>query len=186
MTRNRLGFLAITIAVALGCAALAQDAPKKDAPKEGAKKASGGILQPGMTPTAGSYDAPHGKLGDKADKPWSTTTIEAAVDGKPRTGKLDTVIGEIIDFSCYPQLGKHGDKHRDCAQKCFRAGMPIGLLAKDGSVYLLTEEEHHPRRDGQTNFRDAAIEHAGHIMEVNGTLATLGGYKVLYVAGFKK
>ena len=185
MLRNRLLHLALVLGLGMPAgAAWAQDA--KAAPKKAAAKAESGILQPGMTPTAGTYDAPHGKLGDKAAQPWSTTTIEASVDGKPRAGKVATVAGEIIDFSCYPQLGKHGDKHRDCAQKCFRNGMPIGLLAKDGTVYLLMEEEHHPRRDGQTNFRDAAIEHAGHVMEVNGTLATVGGTKVLYVSGFKK
>ncbi len=182
MLKNRLLLFALVLGLATGLTA-AQD--KKAAAKKPAAKESG-ILQPGMTAGAGTYDAPMGKVGSKTDQPWSTTTIEASVEGKPRDGKVTAVVGEIIDFSCYPQLGKHGDKHRDCAQKCFRNGMPIGLLAKDGTVYLLMEEEHHPRRDGQTNFRDSAIDHAGHIMEVSGTLATLGGTKVLYVSGFKK
>ena len=39
-----------------------------------------------------------------------------------------TRVGEIVDFSCYLQLGKHGEKHRACGQKCVNNGQPIGLL----------------------------------------------------------
>jgi hypothetical protein len=154
------------------------------------KKMSGkgsGILQPQMTVETGSYDKPAGKLGDKVAAPWSNTTVGAAVDGKPNPGaKEATLVGEIVDFSCYLQIGKHGEKHRSCAQKCFNSGQPIGLLTKDGSLYMLMEEEHDPRRDGQTNFRQAAVEHAGHIMEVTGTESGHAGYKALYVHGFMK
>src|SRR5437867_7796833 len=130
-----------------------------------------GILYPNWSPpTAGTYDAPAGELGKKvsADAVWSTTTVSSAID-KPLPAKPVTVTGEVIDYSCYLQVGKHGDKHRDCGQKCLRNGQPIGLLAKDGSMYLLMEEEHNPRRDGLTDFRSAAIEHMAHIMEVTGT-----------------
>lgn len=148
----------------------------------------GGILQPQMTVEKGkgTYKEPMGKLGDKPAQPWSATTIGASVDGKPNAGAVKTVTGEIIDFSCYLQVGKHGEKHRDCAQKCFRAGQPIGLLTADGNIYMLMEEEHDPRRDGQGTFRDAAIEHTGHIMEVTGTSSTVRGFNALYVQGFTK
>jgi hypothetical protein len=113
--------------------------------------------------------------------------VAAAVDAKPNPGaKSSTLVGEIVDFSCYLQIGKHGEKHRSCAQKCFTAGQPIGLMTKDGSLYMLMEEEHDPRRDGLTNFRQAAVEHAGHIMEVTGTQSEHAGYKALYVHGYLK
>ena len=112
----------------------------------------------------------------------------AAVDGKPNPGAKEmTVTGEIVEFSCYLQIGKHGEKHRSCAQKCLQNGAPIGLLTKDGTLYMLMEEEHDPRRDGLTNFRQTAIEHAGHIMEVTGTNWNHpGGYKGLFVHGYLK
>lgn len=154
---------------------------------QGKKPAKGpGILQPQMAVETGSYAAPHGKLGEAPDAPWSATTIGAAVDKKANAGKVSTVTGEIIDFSCYLQIGKHGEKHRACAQKCFTAGQPIGLLAQDGTMYMLMEEEHDPRRDGLTDFRKAAIEHAAHIMEVSGTESMHGGYRALYVHGYLK
>ncbi len=134
----------------------------------------------------GTYAAPMGKLGTKPSEPWTATTTGAAVNGKTNPAKVATVTGEIIDFSCYLQIGKHGEKHRSCGQKCFTNGQPIGLLTEDGTMYMLMEEEHDPRRDGLTDFRKAAIEHTAHIMEVSGTVSEHGGYKALYVHGYLK
>ncbi|MBI1830874.1 MAG: hypothetical protein HYR84_05410 [Planctomycetes bacterium] len=144
------------------------------------------ILNPGMTPDKGTFDKPHGKLGQTGKGPWSATTLAAGVDGKPLAGKVVTVVGEIIDLSCYTQLGKHGTKHRDCGQKCLKNGQPIGLLTKEGKVYILMDEEHDQRRDGLTNFRLAAIENMAYVMEVTGTLTQVEGVQALYVRGYVK
>jgi hypothetical protein len=105
---------------------------------------------------------------------------------QPVSGKAVTVVGEIIDLSCYLQVGKHGDKHRDCGQKCVKNGQPVGLLASDGTVYLLCDEEHDPRRDGMTEFRKAAVELMAHVVTVNGTQTEVGGQKAIFVQGFLK
>jgi hypothetical protein len=167
--------LALTATLSLAVSVSAQDKAK-------GKKSK--ILQPQMSP---DFAAPMGKLGDKPADPWSATTLGASVDGKPNANAaVKTVVGEIVDFACYLQVGKHGDKHRDCAQKCFRNGQPIGLLTSDGAMYMLMEEEHDPRRDGMGVFRQAAIDHAGHVMEVSGTVWSMDGYNALYVSGFLK
>ena len=145
-----------------------------------------GILHPEMKVEGGSYDKPMGSLGQKTAQPWSATTVTAGVDGKPEPGKSMTLVGEIVDFSCYLQLGKHGEKHRACGQKCVQNGQPIGLLAKDGTLYMLMPEEHDPRRDGGVDFRPAAADHMGHIMSVTGTEAGHMGYRAIYVTGFTK
>ena len=144
------------------------------------------VLHPQMTPEKGTFDKPEGKVGQKTDQPWSVTTVAASVDGKPLPGKVVTVVGEIVDMSCYLQVGKHGAKHRDCGQKCLRNGQPIGLLAKDGTLYWLMEEEHDPRRDGLTNFRQAAIDQMAYVMEVTGTLSEVSGQKAIFVTGYLK
>ncbi len=144
------------------------------------------VLHPQMTPEKGTFDKPEGKVGQKTDQPWSVTTVAAAVDGKTLPGKVVTVVGEIVDMSCYLQIGKHGAKHRDCGQKCLRNGQPIGLLAKDGTLYWLMEEEHDPRRDGLTNFRQAAIDQMAYVMEVTGTLSEVSGQKAIFVTGYLK
>ena len=158
------------------------DTPKASSKGKGKKSK---ILQPQMNPDFSA--PPMGKLGEKPAEAWSATTLGASVDGKPNPNPaIKTVVGEIVDFACYFQVGKHGDKHRDCAQKCFRNGQPIGLLTADGTMYMLMEEEHDPRRDGMGIFRQAAIDHAGHVMEVTGTSWSLDGYNALFVQGFIK
>ena len=144
------------------------------------------ILHPEMAPAAGSYGEPAGTLGASPEKSWSDTTIEAAVNAKPLDGKVVTVVGEVVDLSCYLQLGKHGEKHRACGQKCVEAGAPFGLLAEDGAIYVLMPEEHHPRRDGQTDLRAAAVENMARIVRATGALTEVEGVKSLYVSGFVK
>jgi len=168
---------------------LAAALPAEEAKKDQGKKGGGGsaILHPELTVAAdgGSYEKPMGKVGEKPAAAWTQTTVAAGVDGKPEPGKIVTMSGEIIDLSCYMQLGKHGEKHVSCGKKCLTAGEPIGLLTKSGAVYLLMEEEHDPRRDGQiTAFRKAATDHLGHIMEVTGTEASHGGYRAIFVHGY--
>jgi hypothetical protein len=185
MKSNRIGIALGAGLLLVGTFVVAQTPTAKP------KMAGPGVLQPQMKVAAdgGTFDKPMGKLGEAVTKEevWSATTVGAAVDGKPNPGaKPMTVTGEILDFSCYLQIGKHGEKHVACAQKCFKAGQPIGLLTADGTMYMLMEEEHDPRRDGLTDFRSAAIAHAGHIMEVTGTYSTHGGFKALYVHGYLK
>jgi hypothetical protein len=146
-----------------------------------------GVLHPEMTvgADAGTHEHPAGSMGEKSETPWSATTVNAGVDKKPLSGKAATVTGEIIDLSCYLQLGKHGEKHKACGSKCIHNGQPIGLLARDGTVYMLIEEEHDPRRDGQTtSFRTTAEDNFAKIMEVTGTETEHGGYHTIYVHGY--
>ena len=144
------------------------------------------VLHPQFTPEKGAFDKPAGKIGATPDNPWSVTTVAASVDGKPVPGKVVTVVGEIVDLSCYLQVGKHGGKHRDCGQKCLKNGQPIGLLTKEGKLYLLMEEEHDPRRDGLTTFRQAAIDNMAYVMEITGTSSKVGDLEALYVTGYVK
>jgi len=154
--------------------------------KKASSKKGGAILHPEMTVETGSYSSPAGTLGEKPMQPWSATTVGASVDGKAQPGTVVTLTGEIVDFSCYLQVGKHGEKHRACGQKCINNGEPVGLLTQDGSLYMLMAEEHDPRRDGLTEFRKAAADHLAHIMQVSGTEASHGGYKAIYVSGYLK
>ena len=157
---------------------------KKDAPK----KAASAILHPEMTVENGTWDKPMATIGTKpaASSPWSATSVAAGVDKKPQPGRPITVTGEIVDFSCYLQLGKHGEKHRSCGQKCVQNGQPIGLLTRSGSLYMLMPEEHDPRRDGGVDAKASASDHMGHIVEVSGTEASVGGYRAIYVQGLTK
>ena len=145
-----------------------------------------GVLHPEMTVENGSYDKPMATLGEKPGAPWSTTSVAAGVDNKPQPGKPVTLVGEIVDFSCYLQVGKHGEKHRACGQKCVQNGNAAGLLTKDGALFMLMAEEHDPRRDGGVDIRSIASDHMGHIVTVNGTEATVNGYNAIFIQGLNK
>lgn len=144
------------------------------------------ILHPEMAVQTGTYAKPAATLGTKPTEPWTSTTVEAAVDHKPLPGHAVTVVGEIVDFSCYLQVGKHGEAHRSCGQKCVQNGQPIGLLAQNGTLYMVMPEEHHPRRDGGVDAKASAADHMGHIVEVNGTESMVGGYRAIFVQGLTK
>ena len=179
----RLKLLTVAIAALAAFSLVGQE--KKDAAKK-APATKGGILHPEMAVGAGTWDKPMATLGVKAAEPWTATTVAAGVDNKPQPGKPITVVGEVVDFSCYIQLGKHGDKHRACGQKCVANGQPIGLLTQDGGLYMLMPEEHDPRRDGGVDAKASASDHMGHIVEVNGTAANVGGYRAIFVQGLTK
>lgn len=174
MSKRTIFTLGVAIFVGAGSVAIAQ---------------SRGILNPDFSkPTKGTSEQPAAEAGTRPpdDQPWSTTTVASSIMGKPVKGTSVSKVGEVIDLSCYLQVGKHGDKHRDCGTKCVKNGQPVGLLEDDGSVYMLIDEEHDPRRDGLTNFRQWAADNMANVVKINGTMTTVKGQKAIYVQGFVK
>ena len=134
--KRTLTILSGSVAIALAAITLvAQDAPK-DA-KKAPMMMKSNILHPEMAVEQGTYAKPMATLGAKPTEPWTATTVAAGVNSKPQPGHPITRVGEIVDMSCYLQLGKHGEKHRSCGQKCVQNGQPVGLLTQDGSLYML-------------------------------------------------
>ena len=172
--------LTVLVAILAGVTLAAQE--KKDS-KTATHSA---ILHPEMAVKEGSYDHPMATIGTKPSQAWTDTTVAAGVNKMPEHGRPMSVVGEVVDFSCYLQLGKHGEAHRSCGQKCVQNNQPIGLLARDGTLYMVMPEEHDPRRDGGVDAKAFAAEHMGHIIEVNGTEASHNGYRAIYVQGMTK
>jgi len=116
---------------------------------------------------------------------WSATTYEAATAEEHRailaSGKRAVLTGEVVDVSCYLQLGKHGEAHAACATKCATNGQPIGLLDKQGGLTLLFPEEHHPRRDGQAEIRTVLIPLLAKTVTLHGTATTVHGAHALFL-----
>ncbi len=70
----------------------------------------------------------------------STVLLVAALVFGGLVGNVDaadTLEGEVLDMACFLADGAKGPAHKRCAQTCAEHGMPLGLLAEDGSVYLL-------------------------------------------------
>src|SRR4051812_3098088 len=125
-------------------------------------------------------------FGSKDSSKWSSTTNEAATAPEQKDwlekGKAETIQGEVVDVSCYLQLGKTGPKHADCGAKCVRNGQPIGILTSNKELYLVIPEEHHPRRDGQTNIRDAFAAQMGQQVKVSGMVQESPQGKSIFVS----
>lgn len=122
----------------------------------------------------------------KAPAKWSATTLEAATAEANKkvlaTGRASTVTGEVVDVSCYLQMGKRGEAHVACGTKCITNGQPIGIVDAGGNLYLLFAEEHHPRRDGQVTLKDAFLPLLAKQVTVNGMVTQLkGGARALFV-----
>ena len=104
--------------------------------------------------------------------------VVSAADKKAEghEAKPVTISGEIVDMGCYVGHGAAGEKHAECATKCIAGGMPMGILTKEGKLYLLTMA--HGNADPFNMLKDMA----GKQMKVTGPANVRNGMKTLEVA----
>ena len=116
---------------------------------------------------------------------WSATTLEAAgTDANKKVlaeAKPLTVTGEVVDVSCYTQLGKRGEGHKACGAKCVASGSPAGILTADGTLYIVMPEPHHPRRDGQASLAKYLSERMAQTLTISGMASANGGIHTLFI-----
>jgi|SRR6185369_14301447 len=146
------------------------------------------VKKPTAAEPAGSKpvaDNPVSVLGNPDSVKWTATTYEAAsaeVNKKVlESGKRTSVTGEVVDVSCYLQLGKRGEAHVACGTKCLQHNQPIGLVDSDGKLYIVMAEEHHPRRDGRVDLKSVFIPLLAKTVTVNGMEVEMKGYHALFV-----
>ena len=141
------------------------------------------IPKPTAQPAASEAKA--SVLGNPDSVKWTTTTNEAATAEANRrvlaSGKPGTITGEVVDVSCYLQLGKRGEAHIACGSKCIANGQPIGIVDAEDRLYLLMAEEHHPRRDGQVELKSVFGPLLAKTVTVNGMVVEMKGYRALFV-----
>jgi hypothetical protein len=94
-------------------------------------------------------------------------------------GTTMSTTGEIVDMGCYLGHVARGADHKECALKCVSEGMPMGLLTKQGALYLLTMNHDNP--DPYNKLKSMA----GKTVIVTGMVMTRGAMKGIDVAGFK-
>ena len=124
-------------------------------------------------------------VGSPDSAKWTATTYEAATAEANKkvleSGKKTSVTGEVVDVSCYLQLGKRGEAHVACGTKCLQNGQPVGLVDADGTLYIVMPEEHHPRRDGQAEIKSVFIPLLAKTVTVPGMEVEMKGYHALFV-----
>lgn len=107
----------------------------------------------------------------------------AATNDAPPEGKRIQVKGEIIDTWCYYSgvMGGPdavvGSAHHTCALWCSAGGIPVGLLAEDGTVYMVIKIED----DDTSNGSPTALRMAAHTIEADGIHYERDGLNYLVV-----
>ena len=85
-----------------------------------------------------------------------------------------TVRGEILDMTCYIANNLSGPDHAECARVCIRNGLPVGIKAQDGKVYLLTGEPGH-------SVNAELADYAAKIVTIKGKQTRRDGFAQLQV-----
>ncbi|MBI2566902.1 MAG: hypothetical protein HYV63_07730 [Candidatus Schekmanbacteria bacterium] len=91
-----------------------------------------------------------------------------------------SIKGEIVDLSCYLDHGAKGASHKKCATDCALKGLPVGLLAEDGKLYLLVED--HKMADA---YKDA-VKMVAEVVTVKGPVREAAGVRALSVQAVAK
>jgi hypothetical protein len=95
-----------------------------------------------------------------------------------------TVTGEAIDTWCYYSgvMGGPdavvGAAHHTCALWCSAGGIPVGLLAEDGTVYMVLKIED----DDTSNGGDTQLSIASHAITADGMYYQRDGINYLVVS----
>jgi hypothetical protein len=127
---------------------------------------------------------------------WAAAALALAVLGGWVLGRITTgrvasptetklaasVTGEVLDLACYYADGASGPSHAACARRCIASGLPVGLKAKDGTIYLLIGKETPPSSEpaGKHILLNAQLApYAAKIVTMSGTIVRRNGLNVL-------
>jgi hypothetical protein len=113
----------------------------------------------------------------------SAALAAAALPVGAAEGTRIEVTGEIIDTWCYYSgvMGGPdavvGSAHHTCALWCSAGGIPVGLLAEDGTVYMILKIA----QDAGSAGGDTQLNLAAHEVTADGLLYERDGLKYLVV-----
>lgn len=99
-------------------------------------------------------------------------------------GERIHVTGEIIDTWCYYSgvMGGPdavvGSAHHTCALWCSAGGIPVGLLAEDGTVYMVLKIE----QDADSASGDTQLSLAAHTVTADGLFYERDGLNYIVVS----
>jgi hypothetical protein len=91
---------------------------------------------------------------------------------KSSDAKSMKVTGEVVDVSCYLAHGDggKGESHMSCGQACAKNGGPLGILTKDGKLYVSVLPDDH--KNGPNAL---LMDHVSHTVVATGVVRTKGG-----------
>lgn len=113
----------------------------------------------------------------------ATLTLCTAHPSLSETGERVQVTGEIIDTWCYYSgvMGGPdavvGSAHHTCTLWCSAGGIPVGLLADDGTVYMVLKIA----QDANSASGDTQLRLAAHSITADGMYYQRDGLNYLVV-----
>lgn len=103
-----------------------------------------------------------------------TTTRAQAPEGQDAT-----IQGTVVDVTCKFTKGISGDAHRRCGEMCAAAGLPLAIMADDGTLYFPLGNE-----AGQAPSVDLK-RHVDHKVTVTGKVYSTSGGKGIVITNLK-
>lgn len=94
----------------------------------------------------------------------------------PNEGTPITLTASVVDLSCNSVFNLKGADHRMCAQVCYDLGIPLALLAEDGTLYVPVTMAMGMER-GDKDLRG----HAEHTITVTGKVIRRGGLNSILI-----
>jgi hypothetical protein len=92
-----------------------------------------------------------------------------------------TVTGTVVDVSCKFGQGLSGAEHRMCAEVCADIGIPLAILADDGTLYLPTSSGM-PGDDQNPRLKPFAEQR----VTISGKVFDAGGAKAIQIGAVRK
>ena len=90
-----------------------------------------------------------------------------------------TLKGTVVDMHCYVTHGIHDAAHTECSNACIARGLPAGLLAEDGTLYVLFEQKPFSIKDRVADLADVPVT-------VTGTPVVRSGIRGIQVKAIEK
>lgn len=176
MLASRTGFAVVALstllvagsALAQGAAAPAKVAPvaAKVAPVAAKPATPAKAVMPSVSASVKPVSA---AAGAAAAKPAGAAVVAGKAD-KPMGGGPRTIVGEVIDPSCWIVNGAGGKGHAECAAACAKAGQTLAILEKrTQKVYILAAD-----KPGDDPNKGVA-EYVGQAVLVKGRAYVRGG-----------
>ena len=123
------------------------------------------------------------KIGIAALAAVMATGVAFAHEGMAaqKSGKTETLSGELVDMACYLGHGAKGPKHAECAKMCvLKDGAPLGVLTNAGKLYLVVADH-----ANEAPYASAK-ELAGTDAKVTGRVVRSGGLPAVIVDKVEK
>jgi hypothetical protein len=99
---------------------------------------------------------------------------------RPVAGAQEILVtGEVLDMTCYIAYNLSGPDHAKCARDCIRSGLPVGIKAQDGKVYLLSGEAGH-------SINAELADYAAQVVTIKGRKTMRDGFAQLQVEEIRK